>query len=45
MVAATAPFRAETLKTCSLSMTNGVILEIKPGSKVPGVICVAPPDV
>ena len=44
MVAATAAFRADAPETCSMIMTNGVIV-IKPGSKVPRVSCVSPPDV
>jgi hypothetical protein len=44
MVAVTAALRAQALKTCSLSATNGVVA-IKPGSRVPGVICVASHDV
>ena len=45
MAAATAPLRAEVLKTWVLSMTDGIV-EIELGSKVPlAVICVQPPDV
>ena len=45
MDAATAPLRAEALKTWVLSMIDGIV-EIELGSKVPlAVICVQPPDV
>jgi hypothetical protein len=45
MVAATAPLRAEALKTWVLSMTDGIV-EIELGGKVPlAVICMLPPDI
>ena len=45
IVAATAPLRAEGLKTWVLSMTDGIV-KIELDSKVPlAVICVQPPDV